>query len=55
MATRAVAGSVAKTAGKTTDEIYNDLAANTLPNSHLAPAGIVLRQPSTGTRLLVRV
>jgi hypothetical protein len=41
MATRAVAGSVARTAGKTADEIYNELAANLLPNSHLAPAGII--------------
>jgi hypothetical protein len=42
LATRAIAGSISRAAGKTTDEIYNELVANLLPNSHMAAAGIVI-------------
>jgi hypothetical protein len=42
LATRAIAGSISRAAGKTTDEIYNELVANLLPNSHMAAAGIVM-------------
>lgn len=41
MATRALSGSIANAVGKSQDEIYNEIAANLLPNSHLVPAGIV--------------
>ena len=41
MATRRYAGSIAQAAGSTTDDIYNELVANLLPNSHMVPAGIV--------------
>jgi intracellular sulfur oxidation DsrE/DsrF family protein len=42
LATRAIAGSISRAAGKTTDEIFNELVANLLPNSHMVPAGIVV-------------
>jgi intracellular sulfur oxidation DsrE/DsrF family protein len=41
MASRALAGMVARAAGANTDEIYNEMTRNLLPNSHLVPAGIV--------------
>jgi len=41
MATRAVAGSIARTVNGNTDDIYNEIVANLLPNSHMVPAGIV--------------
>lgn len=41
MASRAYAGVIARAVGNTTDNIYNELAANLVPNSHLVPAGIV--------------
>ena len=42
MATRAIAGSIARSAGASADEIYAEIAANLAGNSHLVPAGIVL-------------
>jgi intracellular sulfur oxidation DsrE/DsrF family protein len=41
MATRNVAGSISRATGGSTDEIFNEIAANLVGNSHLAPAGIV--------------
>ena len=41
MATRAIAGAIARAVSGSTDDIYNELAANLLPNSHLVSAGIV--------------
>ena len=41
MATRAIAGSISRATGGSTDEIYNEIAGNLVANSHLAPAGIV--------------
>ena len=41
MATRALAGSIARDANSTEDEIIKEISANLLPNSHLVPAGIV--------------
>jgi intracellular sulfur oxidation DsrE/DsrF family protein len=41
MASRALAGSVAKAVNATTDDVMNEFASNLLPNSHLVPAGIV--------------
>ena len=41
MATRAIAGSIARAVSANTDDIFNELAANLLPNSHLVAAGIV--------------
>jgi intracellular sulfur oxidation DsrE/DsrF family protein len=41
MATRAIAGSIARSVKGNTDEIYNELVANLMPNSHMVPAGIV--------------
>jgi len=41
MATRAVAGTIARAVGSTANEIYDELAANLVSNSHLVPAGIV--------------
>jgi intracellular sulfur oxidation DsrE/DsrF family protein len=41
MATRNLAGIVAKTAGTETDAIYQELASNLLNNAHMVPAGIV--------------
>ncbi len=40
-ATRALAGSIAKAAGATTDTVYSELIANLLTNSRMVPAGIV--------------
>jgi len=41
LATRAIAGSIARAVNSNADDIYNELAANLMPNSHLVPAGIV--------------
>jgi intracellular sulfur oxidation DsrE/DsrF family protein len=41
MATRALAGSIARDVNSTEDEIFKEIGANLLPNSHLVPAGIV--------------
>ena len=41
MATRNLAGIVAKVAGTDTDAIYKELVSNLLANAHMVPAGIV--------------
>jgi intracellular sulfur oxidation DsrE/DsrF family protein len=41
LATRAIAGSIARAVKANTDDIYNEIAANLIPNSHLVAAGIV--------------
>jgi intracellular sulfur oxidation DsrE/DsrF family protein len=41
MATRNLAGIVAKIAGADTDAIYKELVSNLLANAHMVPAGIV--------------
>jgi hypothetical protein len=41
MATRFFAGTIARAVNASADDIYNELAANLVANSHLAPAGIV--------------
>jgi hypothetical protein len=41
MATRAIAGSLARATGGNNEEILKELAANLVPNGHLVPAGIV--------------
>ena len=41
LATRVVASTIARTAGTSADNIYNEIAENLLPNSHFAAAGIV--------------
>jgi intracellular sulfur oxidation DsrE/DsrF family protein len=41
MATRNLAGIVAKTAGTSTDAIYTELVGNLVGNAHMVPAGIV--------------
>jgi intracellular sulfur oxidation DsrE/DsrF family protein len=41
LATRALAGSIARAVNSNADDIYNELAANLMPNAHLVPAGIV--------------
>ena len=41
MATRNLAGIVAKVAGAETDAIYKELVGNLLANAHMVPAGIV--------------
>ena len=41
MATRNLAGIVAKSAGADTDAIYKELVSNLLNNAHMVPAGIV--------------
>ena len=41
MATRNLAGIVAKAAGTDTDAIYKELVSNLLANAHMVPAGIV--------------
>jgi intracellular sulfur oxidation DsrE/DsrF family protein len=41
MATRACAGVIAQATGGKTDDIYAELVANVVPNSHMVPAGIV--------------
>jgi len=46
LATRAIAGSIARAvsspaANVTADDIFNELSANLMPNSHLVAAGIV--------------
>ncbi|MBI4474360.1 MAG: hypothetical protein HY646_16945 [Acidobacteria bacterium] len=41
MATRAIAGSIARATGGNADSIFNELVENLVANSHMAPAGIV--------------
>ena len=41
MATRRIAGSIAKSTGGNPDRVYDELAANLVTNAHLVPAGIV--------------
>ena len=41
LVTRALAGTIARAFNSSQDEIYNELVANLMPNSHIAPAGIV--------------
>jgi intracellular sulfur oxidation DsrE/DsrF family protein len=41
LATRAYAGDIATAVGSTTEDIYKELSANLVSNSHLVPAGIV--------------
>ena len=41
MATRAIAGTLARATGATQDDVFKELAANLVTNGHLAPAGIV--------------
>lgn len=41
VATRGFAGAAAREAGASTDEVYDEIVNNLLPNSHVVPAGIV--------------
>jgi hypothetical protein len=41
LATRLIAGSIARAVNGKQDDIYNEIAANLMPNSHLVAAGIV--------------
>lgn len=41
MATRAIAGRIAKATGAETDVIFKEIGANLISNSHFVPAGIV--------------
>jgi intracellular sulfur oxidation DsrE/DsrF family protein len=41
LATRALAGTIARATGGTTDDIFAELSANLQTNGHLVPAGIV--------------
>jgi hypothetical protein len=41
LATRALAGGIATSVGSTVDKINEELIANTVPNAHMVPAGIV--------------
>ena len=41
MATRAIAGTLARATGGTQDDVFNELAKNLVPNGHLVPAGIL--------------
>jgi intracellular sulfur oxidation DsrE/DsrF family protein len=41
MATRRIAGVIAAAAGGTADAVFDELAANLIPNAHMVPAGIV--------------
>jgi intracellular sulfur oxidation DsrE/DsrF family protein len=41
LSTRANAGVIARDTGGKAEDIYNELVANLLPNSHIVPAGIV--------------
>jgi hypothetical protein len=41
LATRACASVIARDTGRSVDDIYQELVANTIPNAHMVPAGIV--------------
>jgi hypothetical protein len=41
VATRGIAGAIAEATGQKTDDVFNELAANLVPNGRLVPAGIV--------------
>ncbi|MBI2150296.1 MAG: hypothetical protein HYU27_06790, partial [Acidobacteria bacterium] len=41
MATRAIAGQIARAANQETGAVFQELAANRLANAHMVPAGIV--------------
>jgi hypothetical protein len=55
MATRRLAGQIAKAMGGTADAIYDDLVANTVPNGHMVAAGVIAstRAQEYGYTLLV--
>ncbi len=41
MATRRIAGSIARATGENADKVYEELAGNLVRNAHMVPAGIV--------------
>jgi len=41
LATRFIAGAIAKSVGGDADKVYNEVVANLIPNSRIVPAGIV--------------
>ena len=41
LATRAISGSIARAVNASQEDVYNEIAANLLPNAHLVAAGIV--------------
>jgi intracellular sulfur oxidation DsrE/DsrF family protein len=41
LATRVLAGSIAKAVNSKQDDIFNEIAANLMPNAHLVAAGII--------------
>jgi len=41
MATRGIAGQIARATNQTQDAVLNELISNLLDNAHMAPAGIV--------------
>jgi DNA-binding phage protein len=41
MATRGLAGGIASETGVDAETIYKELVANTIPNSHIVPAGVL--------------
>lgn len=41
MATRRLAGQIAKSAGAMPDAVYEELVANTVPNGHMVAAGVI--------------
>jgi intracellular sulfur oxidation DsrE/DsrF family protein len=41
LATRAIAGTIARAFNSNTDDIFNEISAHLVPNAHMVPAGIV--------------
>ena len=41
LATRAIAGTIARAFNSNTDDVFNEISAHLVPNAHLVPAGIV--------------
>ena len=41
LSTRGMAGMLARSAGRTTEEVYEELVSNAIPSSHFVPAGVM--------------
>ena len=41
LSTRGMAGMLARSTGRTTEEVYEELVSNAIPSSHFVPAGVM--------------
>ena len=55
LSTLSMAGVVARAAGRQSDEVYQELLANAVPNSHFVAAGVLGARRGPGVRLRLYV